>query len=145
MPQNNYQNEEQLASILKEGSTIACHECDLLVTLPDLETTRVVSCPRCGYVITRFHKLALARGFSYSLAAIVYCLIANTHYFLSVSTAFNGNSISLIGSIFVLFQIGEYAFAVIFFSTMLIFPCEEQRCRKNCCYGHSDADRNKAP
>ena len=122
MPQNNYENKQQLLSILKEGSTIACHECDLLVTLPNLETAKVVSCPRCGYVITRFHKLALARGLSYVLAAIVFCLIANLYPFLSVSTSFNGNSISLIGSIFVLFEIGEYAFAIIFFSTMLIFP-----------------------
>jgi len=122
MPKNNYENKEQFVSILKEGSTIACHECDLLVTLPDLETAKVVSCPRCGYVITRFHKLALARGLSYALAAITFCLMANLYPFLSVSTAFNGNSISLIGSIFVLFEIGEYAFTVIFFSTMLIFP-----------------------
>jgi len=122
MPQNHYQNKEQFVSILKEGSTIACNECDLLVTLPDLETEKTVLCPRCGYVITRFHKRALERGLSYALAAIVFCLIANLYTFLSVSTAFNGNSISLIGSIFVLFEIGEYAFAAIFFSTMLVFP-----------------------
>ena len=122
MPENNYQNEHQFVSILKEGKTIACHECDLLVTLPNLETTKTVSCPRCGYVITRFHRLALARGLSYALAAIVFCLMANLYPFLSVSTSFNGNSISLIGSIFVLFEIGEYVFAVIFFSTMLVFP-----------------------
>jgi len=122
MAQNNYNNKEQLVSILKEGNTIACHECDLLVTLPNLETTKTVKCPRCGYVITRVHKLALARGFSYALAAITFCLIANLYPFLSVSTAFNGNSISLIGSIFVLFEIGEYVFAIIFFSMMLVFP-----------------------
>jgi len=122
MPQNNYDNHEQFVSILKEGSTIACHECDLLVTLPNLESEKVVSCPRCGYVITRFHKQALERGLSYALAAITFCLMANLYPFLSVSTVFNENTISLIGSVSVLLDIGEHVFAVIFFSMILFFP-----------------------
>ena len=95
MPENHYQNKEQFVAILKEGNTIACHECDLLVTLPNLENVKVVSCPRCDYVITRFHKFALARGFSYALAAITFCLIANIYPLLTVSTALNSNTISL--------------------------------------------------
>ena len=122
MPENHYQNKEQFIALLKEGSTIACHECDLLVTLPNLDNVKVVSCPRCGYVITRFHKSALARGFSYAVAAIIFCIIANTYPFLTVSTSLNENSISLIGSIYVLIDIGEAFFAAIFFSMILFFP-----------------------
>lgn len=122
MSHNNYQNKEQLVAILKEGSTIACHECDLLVTLPNLQSAKTVSCPRCGYVITRFHKFALARGFSYALAGVTFCLMANIYPFLTLSTAFNENTISLIGSISILIEIDEYAFAFIFFSMILLFP-----------------------
>jgi len=122
MPENHYQNNEQFVAILKEGSTIACHECDLLVTLPNLENVKTVLCPRCGYVITRFHKSALARGFSYALAAIIFCLIANAYPFLTVSTPLNANTITLTGSIFVLLEIGEPFVAFIFLSMTLIFP-----------------------
>lgn len=122
MPDNHYQNKEQLVAILKEGSTIACHECDLLITLPNLENAKTVLCPRCGYVITRFHKLALARGFSYALAAITFCLIANLYPFLTVSTSLNANTITLIGSVAVLIEIDEHLFAFIFLSMILIFP-----------------------
>lgn len=122
MPENHYQNDEQFVAILKEGSTIACHECDLLVTLPNLENVKTVLCPRCGYVLTRFHKSALARGFSYALAAIIFCLIANAYPFLTVSTPLNANTITLSSSIFVLIEIGEPFVAFIFLSMILIFP-----------------------
>lgn len=122
MPDNHYQNKEQFVAILKEGSTIACHECDLLITLPNLENVKTVLCPRCGYVVTRFNKLALARGFSYALAAIIFCLIANLYPFLTVSTALNANTITLIGSVSVLVEINEPVFAFIFLSMILIFP-----------------------
>ena len=122
MLENHYQNKEQFVAILKEGNTIACHECDLLVTLPNLENVKVVSCPRCDYVITRFHKSALARGFSYAFAAIIFCLIANLYPFLTVSTPLNANTISLISSIAVLVEIGEPFVAFVFLSMILIFP-----------------------
>lgn len=122
MPETHYQNKEQFVAILKEGNTIACHECDLLVTLPNLDNAKIVKCPRCGYVITRFYKFALARGFSFALAAITFCVIANLYPFLTVSTPLNANTISLIGSISVLIEIDEYLFAMIFLSMILIFP-----------------------
>lgn len=122
MSANSYQNKEQFLAILKEGSTIACHECDLLVSLPNLENVKVVSCPRCDYVITRFHQSALARGFSYALAAIMFCLIANLYPFLTVSTPLNANTISLTGSIYVLIEIGEPFLAFIFLIMSLVFP-----------------------
>lgn len=122
MSQKNYQNKEQLVAILKEGNTIACHECDLLVTLPNLENVKTVSCPRCGYIITRFHKSALAQGFSFALAAITFCIIANGYPFLTVSHALTANTITLTGSIFVLVEMGEPIFAFIFLSMILIFP-----------------------
>ncbi len=49
-------------------------------------------------------------------------MIANLYPFLTVSTALNANTISLIGSVSVLIEIDEHLFAFIFLSMILIFP-----------------------
>jgi paraquat-inducible protein A len=68
-------------------STIACHACDLLVDVGDLEVGQRANCPRCGHFLTRLRPDAHSKVLSYSLAALVALITANAFPFLSFASS----------------------------------------------------------
>ncbi len=66
---------------------IACHGCDLLVDVGDLESGSRASCPRCGHNLTQFKKDAMSQVLAYAIAAIILLVLANSFDFLSFSSS----------------------------------------------------------
>ncbi len=66
---------------------IACHGCDLLVDVSDLENECRADCPRCGHFLTRYQRDAMSRVLAYAIAAIILLVLANSFSFLSFSSS----------------------------------------------------------
>ena len=68
-------------------NTIACHACDLLVDLENIQPGQKASCPRCGHGLTRLRADAVERLMAYSIAALVALVFACLFPFLSFASS----------------------------------------------------------
>ena len=66
---------------------VACHGCDLLVDVSGLQNGSRASCPRCGHFLTRYQRDAMSRVLAYTIAAIVFLVLAVSFPFLSFSAS----------------------------------------------------------
>ena len=66
---------------------IACHGCDLLVDVGELEHGSHASCPRCSHFLTRYQQDAMSRVLAYTIAALVLLGLALSFPFLSFSSS----------------------------------------------------------
>ena len=65
----------------------ACHECDLMIGLDELESGQRARCPRCGWLLTAYHAEATRRALSIALAAAVLLAMANSFPFLELQAS----------------------------------------------------------
>ncbi len=63
---------------------LACIQCDLLVTFPDLREGERATCPRCDHVLSSRSPNGLARSLAFALSAAVLLALANAFPFLSL-------------------------------------------------------------
>ena len=104
------------------GSTMACHECDLLVDVPELEPNKRSYCPRCDYLLAANRPHAQAKMFAYATTALVFLILANAFPFLGLEARGQVQTVTLIQSIGVLFE-NDYAFlSAIVFAAIVGIP-----------------------
>jgi paraquat-inducible protein A len=61
----------------------ACAECDLLLTLPELEEGQRADCPRCGCLISELPRDAIHRALACAIAAFILLVVSLLYPFLS--------------------------------------------------------------
>ena len=66
---------------------IACHECDLLITISPLAEGVTASCPRCGHTLAKNTPDGLTRTLAFSLAAAILLVFSNLFPFLSLEAS----------------------------------------------------------
>ncbi len=66
---------------------IACHTCDLLVDVSDLDDGATADCPRCGSYLTRYRSDANRRVLAYTSASLVLLVLALSFPFLSFAAS----------------------------------------------------------
>ena len=66
---------------------IACHGCDLLVDVADMEDGSKAICPRCGHFLTRRQSDATRHVISYAIAALIFLAASLSFPFLSFSAS----------------------------------------------------------
>lgn len=77
--------------------TLVCHECDLLVALPDtLAKDQKLACPRCHHTITRGHKMPKQRVFAVAFSCLLLLFMANFFPFLTFQSQGRSQTISLL-------------------------------------------------
>lgn len=74
---------------------IACHDCDLLVTLGVLQDGDSASCPRCGGFLTQYRSNAYSRVLAFAISALILLLLANSFSFLSFAAGGAESQITL--------------------------------------------------
>jgi paraquat-inducible protein A len=102
--------------------TIACHECDLLVSYPKLEPGSVVICPRCDYVLTKRHNNAMDRILAFALSGLIFLLMSSLYPFLSFSSKGQGREVTLLQSIDMLADEHQILLALMILVVVLIIP-----------------------
>jgi len=85
---------------LSSKAPIACHECDLILTLPKLTRGTKASCPRCGLVFTRHFTQAKSKLLAYSLSAVIFFVLTFLFPFLNFSSQGSVKSVTFLQSLF---------------------------------------------
>ena len=105
---------------MPENSQIACHECDLLVTLPG-DVSGKLLCPRCGCVLASFGRDSQTL-LAISFTALILLLVANAFPFMAFSAQGQYQEITLLQSVFELWQQGYESLAVMVLVFILLAP-----------------------
>jgi len=101
---------------------IACHGCDLLVDISDLEHNCRADCPRCGHYLTRFQHDAMNRVLAYSTAALILLALACSFPFLSFSASGIESVMTLPGTPGSLILFGMPLLGVLVAAFIIIIP-----------------------
>jgi paraquat-inducible protein A len=105
-----------------KGQQTACHECDLLITLPHLEVGSKAVCPRCGYILTKRYKNSLNRILAFSVTSIVFLVVSSLFPFLSFSSKGQDRTVTLLQSIDVLVHEGQLVLAIMILVAIIVIP-----------------------
>lgn len=101
---------------------IACHECDLLVAVPKLQPRQHAHCPRCDFLLTARRPGAQARLLAYSITALIFLGLANLFPFLSLEARGVEQSVTLLGSVAILFTEDHRLLAALVFASIVVIP-----------------------
>ena len=101
---------------------IACHECDLLVTIGNLDEGATASCPRCGHVLVKNMPDGLTRALAFSLAAAISLVFANLFPFLSLEASGLEQVMTLPQSAYELYLDGYWTIALLVMGPIMGIP-----------------------
>ncbi len=101
---------------------IACHGCDLLVDVGNLEDDSRAYCPRCGHFLTRYQSDGMSRVLAYAIAAIVLLIVASSFPFLSFKSFGVESVMTLYQAPGSLARYGMPALALIVAAFIIIIP-----------------------
>jgi len=101
---------------------MACHECDLLVSFPELEPGSAAVCPRCDYILTKRHKNAMERLLAFAVSGLIFLLMSAMYPFLSFSAGGQDRVVTLLQSIDVLADEQQVLLALLIMVVILIIP-----------------------
>ena len=104
---------------------LACHECDLLQTEPQLAPGQTASCGRCGAFLARNPPDSIDRTLALTLTAAVLYVIANIHPLVGLEMQGRLVDVTLFEAVRVLWQDGMMPVAALVFGTALLFPLLE--------------------
>ncbi|MGE0084913.1 MAG: paraquat-inducible protein A [Desulfococcaceae bacterium] len=104
------------------SSVIACHECDLLQSLPSVSGNVTLKCRRCGAVLCRKRENSLERTLALTLAGLMLFLLANAFPFLSFKMESQVRETTLITGITELYAQGLEGLALLVFLTTIAVP-----------------------
>lgn len=103
----------------------ACHECDLLQTMPALGLHESARCVRCGAVLLRNPADSLERTSALVAAAAVLYVVANLNPLVGIEMQGMRVEVTLFGAVRALWSDGMRAVAALVFGTVILFPVLE--------------------
>ncbi len=113
------------AHLTLPADLIACHECDLLQTEPQLAPGETARCVRCGAFLARNPPDSLDRSLALTLAAAILYLIANIHPLVGLEMQGRRVEVTLFEAVQILWKSGVEPVAALVFITALLFPVLE--------------------
>ncbi|MBL8453195.1 MAG: paraquat-inducible protein A [Zoogloea sp.] len=113
------------AHLTLPADLIACHECDLLQTEPQLAPGETARCARCGAFLARNPPDSLDRSLALTLAAAILYLIANIHPLVGLEMQGRRVEVTLFEAVQILWKGGVEPVAALVFITALLFPVLE--------------------
>jgi paraquat-inducible protein A len=100
----------------------ACHECDLLITVPEIGEGERADCPRCGGLITARPRNGMQRALAFALAGVIFLIISLLYPFLSVSSSGLESVMTLTEASLTIYDERSTSLAVIIFVTIIAAP-----------------------
>lgn len=111
--------------LILPADLIACHECDLLQTEPQLAPGETARCVRCGAFLARNPPDSLDRSLALTLTAAVLYLLANIHPLVGLEMQGRRVEVTLFEAVQILWKGGVEPVAALVFITALLFPMLE--------------------
>ncbi|MFZ3044412.1 MAG: paraquat-inducible protein A [Desulfatirhabdiaceae bacterium] len=107
---------------MKEGTLIACHDCDLLHRLPATQGGMTMACSRCGAILARPKKNSLDRTLALAIAGLILLVMANSFPFLGFKIQGQVRDTLLLTGIRQFYTEGMAGLAVLVFFTTILAP-----------------------
>jgi len=107
---------------MQANSQIACHDCDLLITIPEMEENHTLFCPGCRCKQFTKYKQALDSSISFALSALIMLVLANGFPFLSFETQGQNRTITLVQASQEMYAQGFVLLAVLVYAFILLLP-----------------------
>ncbi len=104
------------------GSQMVCHECDLLLAVPVLESGQKAYCPRCNYLLAANRPHALTMVFAFAVSALLFLLLSIAFPFLGFSAGGQERTVTLLQSILILVTEDLPSLAAIVFASIILIP-----------------------
>lgn len=107
---------------MSNHSQHACHECDLLLDLPEKINHGSLLCPRCSFLITKTSPNAAQKIIALSLTSLILLIMANAFPFLTFETNGQFQEITLLQSVTELWLQGYQGLAMMILVFILVAP-----------------------
>jgi paraquat-inducible protein A len=104
------------------GSQMVCHECDLLIAVPALESGQKAYCPRCNYLLAAHRPHALTMVLAFGVSGLVFLLLSTAFPFLGFSASGQERTVTLLQSILILVTEDLPSLAAIVFASIILIP-----------------------
>ena len=104
------------------GSQMVCHECDLLIAVPALESGQKAYCPRCNYLLAAHRPHALTMVLAFGMSGLVFLLLSTAFPFLGFSASGQERTVTLLQSILILVTEDLPSLAAIVFASIILIP-----------------------
>lgn len=101
---------------------IACHGCDLLVDVVDLQHGDRAYCPRCGHFLTRYRVDATSRVLAFSLASMILLVVSLSYPFLSFGASGLESVMTLGATPGSLWDYGMHVLAIMVAAFIILIP-----------------------
>ncbi len=107
----------------RNARLIACHDCDLLQTLPEGGVRRgKLYCVRCGALLHRYRRDSIDRSLALALTGLVLFVVSNLLPFLELNAQGRIQDSSLLSSSLILLQEDNTFLGILVFATTFLFP-----------------------
>jgi len=103
-------------------SHIACHDCDLIQTLPPLAVDESADCIRCNATLFKNTKNSVDRSLAFAITGLILFVIANLFPLLSLKTLGVVQEGTLFSTSVSLFLADRPLLGLVIFLTTIIFP-----------------------
>lgn len=104
---------------------IVCHECDLLQREVELVAGGSAKCMRCGALLYRNTPNSIDNSLAFTVASIVFFVIANSYPILDIELSGNHSAITLYGATKSLWAQGMPLISIVVNLTAIVFPAIE--------------------
>jgi len=101
---------------------IACHGCDLLLSLPVIEEGHRAYCPRCDTLLCSHPHDGMQRSLSFAISALIFLGIANLYPFLALKSHGLEHVMTLMQASIELYKEGSELLAVLVLVFIIIAP-----------------------
>jgi len=101
---------------------VGCHDCDAVVSEPEVPDVGSAICPRCGGTLFRLQRRTVEFTLALTFAAAILFIVANAYPFLSFEMQGQVTRTTLGSGTVALWGQGRYAVAALVFFTTILAP-----------------------
>ncbi|WP_137820590.1 paraquat-inducible protein A [Pseudomonas sp. 2FG] len=108
---------------------VACHECDLLMLKPQLQSGESAECPRCGYELYRHRHQVVRRSLALVIAALLLYIPANFLPIMQLNLLGQSSQDTVWSGVLGLYGTGMQGIAVVVFLCSMGIPLLKLLCQ----------------
>lgn len=101
---------------------MVCHDCDLVIDVPGLESGQKAYCPRCDLLLAANRPHALSIVFAFAISGLFFLILSTAFPFLGFSASGQERTVTLLQSIATLVAEDLPSLAAIIFAFIILIP-----------------------
>jgi paraquat-inducible protein A len=105
-----------------DDAWIACHECDLLHRVPDVERAHAATCTRCGATLYRFRPTSVDTTLALTATGLILFVLSNTFPLLTFEMEGRSEVNSLVSGVIEFWSKGFWELSLLVLATSVLFP-----------------------